>query len=67
METLVWGLFLMIQNPERCTTPDKPDSQAGAGESVNKNCKTLCKTVPGRSPKRLRDQYDPCLALLLIG
>jgi hypothetical protein len=24
METLVWGLFLMIQNPERCTTPDHP-------------------------------------------
>jgi hypothetical protein len=24
METLVWGLFLMIQNPERWTTPDHP-------------------------------------------
>jgi hypothetical protein len=35
METLVWGLFLMIQNPERCTTPDKPEYGCETFASLN--------------------------------
>lgn len=35
MEILVWGLFLMIQNPERCTTPDKPEHGCEMFTSLN--------------------------------
>ena len=26
MEVLVWGLFLLVQHPERCTTPQFPQN-----------------------------------------
>jgi len=35
MEALVWGLFLMIQHPERCTTPDRPEYGCETFASLN--------------------------------
>jgi hypothetical protein len=35
MEAFVWGLFLMIQNPERCTTPNMPEAGCETIASLN--------------------------------
>ena len=35
MEMLVWGLFLMIHNPERCTTSDAPENGCEIFASLN--------------------------------
>jgi hypothetical protein len=50
METLVWGLFLMVHNPERCTTPDMPARGCESFVSLNVTYpdKRACSSVAGQ-------------------